>query len=838
MDRLAKIASWAFATALLASAQTRPCIQIVDSRLAVANGPMNAGVDLVINSDQVVGSFFFSESQAHPTIVNGSINTCLEPGVYAATITVKQNPPFSNITLRRTWTIPSTGGPYRIQDIQSGSPVPAPTASIALSQITPGAVSTHLVTDTDGVVKWLSMSAGSGTVTSFSWGTIPAWLIGGVATSTTTPVASLTFNTQTANTFLGNTGTFRALVNADMSAINTSGIGEGSNLYHTDARSVAAVVAGCTDSWVLYRFSSAIGCSANLTYNGFLLTLAKNSSSTVPHTIGTVPAGALTGSNILFVGDTPTATNNGVIHGVVGLNTASGANVYMAIHGEVFDSEAFTSTQTVNGGQRAIRGRYNHGSTGTVAMASVFSSMFVTSANGVAGTGLVTDAHGYLSAAPTITIGTSVTNYYGFRAQTSTVSGAIANYYGLKVDPIARTGITVPWGVYVDSDPSYFGANVGFGNGTTTTNLFQASTARFTVQPAGASGNGTLVVMPAGASPTGSLQAWNSSDVSNSARFSLNAGGAVATLAVSNVGTPVTPITTISIGSGPSVTAMNFLDGPGVTRAIVDGNGFGVSSCSTINQAPYVDVNGRLICGASHTFDGTNLVAPVYVTGTLAGGIQMYLSNATRVRLQPLTANQNMNFALQPNGTAVLSGFEANNSSDGINFARAKFGVNGAIASIDTVSLGSPVTPITIFNLSLGGVLKALWDANGFGLASTSAQQTLYADVNNRVAGASGSQFQPWIQGAVSPSFGVPSASATATLGTILDGDCANASTITLTGASLGDVVFAGVSVNLPAGINPSAKVTATNTVTVEVCNLSEAPYTVGSATYKVGLLR
>jgi hypothetical protein len=86
-------------------------------------------------------------------------------------------------------------------------------------------------------------------------------------------------------------------------------------------------------------------------------------------------------------------------------------------------------------------------------------------------------------------------------------------------------------------------------------------------------------------------------------------------------------------------------------------------------------------------------------------------------------------------------------------------------------------------------------------------------------------------------SAGAPFASTTTTLGTIVDGDCADTPAITLTGAAQGDPVWPGVSANLPAGVYPTAKVTASNTVLVEVCNLSEGPVTLSSATYKVGLL-
>lgn len=80
-------------------------------------------------------------------------------------------------------------------------------------------------------------------------------------------------------------------------------------------------------------------------------------------------------------------------------------------------------------------------------------------------------------------------------------------------------------------------------------------------------------------------------------------------------------------------------------------------------------------------------------------------------------------------------------------------------------------------------------------------------------------------------------ASTTATVGTIVDGDCAQVGPFTLSSASLGDMVFVGVSAALPSGVHAIAKVTSSGNVGVDVCNLSEASQTIGSATYKVALL-
>lgn len=69
----------------------------------------------------------------------------------------------------------------------------------------------------------------------------------------------------------------------------------------------------------------------------------------------------------------------------------------------------------------------------------------------------------------------------------------------------------------------------------------------------------------------------------------------------------------------------------------------------------------------------------------------------------------------------------------------------------------------------------------------------------------------------------------------IPDGSCAvGGTTITVTGANVGDPVPVGPSTNLASGVEAYGKVTSSNTVTVEVCNQAGngLPVTPGTATY------
>lgn len=67
----------------------------------------------------------------------------------------------------------------------------------------------------------------------------------------------------------------------------------------------------------------------------------------------------------------------------------------------------------------------------------------------------------------------------------------------------------------------------------------------------------------------------------------------------------------------------------------------------------------------------------------------------------------------------------------------------------------------------------------------------------------------------------------------IPDGACAvGGTTITVTGANTGDEVIVGALVPLASGVESYAKTTSSNTVTVEVCNLSGGAVTPGTTTY------
>ena len=81
------------------------------------------------------------------------------------------------------------------------------------------------------------------------------------------------------------------------------------------------------------------------------------------------------------------------------------------------------------------------------------------------------------------------------------------------------------------------------------------------------------------------------------------------------------------------------------------------------------------------------------------------------------------------------------------------------------------------------------------------------------------------------------SAASTIDFASVPDGGCIE-NTFTLTGAALGDPVALGVATALPAGVKATARVSATNTAEVQVCNLSGAAVDLSSRSWTVRVVR
>lgn len=87
-------------------------------------------------------------------------------------------------------------------------------------------------------------------------------------------------------------------------------------------------------------------------------------------------------------------------------------------------------------------------------------------------------------------------------------------------------------------------------------------------------------------------------------------------------------------------------------------------------------------------------------------------------------------------------------------------------------------------------------------------------------------------------SLGYYSGTATIDPAALADGACATAGTITVTGAATGDNVAPGWPSTLNSGIIGAMFVTASNTVTVRICNWSGASVDVASSTFKAAITK
>lgn len=263
------------------------------------------------------------------------------------------------------------------------------------------------------------------------------------------------------------------------------------------------------------------------------------------------------------------------------------------------------------------------------------------------------------------------------------------------------------------------------------------------------------------------------------------------------------------------------------------------------------------------TMDGSgNISTPGSFTSlslsTGATGWKLFNAASLVAKLQPVAAAGNGQLRIYPAGSSVNSVFDLSNNSDttDTNFGRLRLSMAGSTAMLETTANGTG-TQATVLNFgeqnSANSLANITFQFNGVTKANLTSAG-LFSPVNLTVSGLGLGVGHLSAGGVLSSSAinlasevtgllptanlaGALSATSTATIGAVVDGDCGR-TTFTLTGAVLGDTAFAGSSVAFPAGVVPTAKVTATDTVAVEVCNNSEATYTVPSATYKVSILR
>lgn len=109
-----------------AAAQAQPvCTQIVQTIYQTGGArpvPMNGSITLSQGYTAQNGSFVVVQSQAPVEVVSGRLSVCLSPASYEADYTVSPIAPLdATVQFTRYWTVPATGGPYKLTDIPAGA---------------------------------------------------------------------------------------------------------------------------------------------------------------------------------------------------------------------------------------------------------------------------------------------------------------------------------------------------------------------------------------------------------------------------------------------------------------------------------------------------------------------------------------------------------------------------------------------------------------------------------------------------------------------------------------------------------------------------------------------
>jgi hypothetical protein len=139
--------------------------------------------------------------------------------------------------------------------------------------------------------------------------------------------------------------------------------------------------------------------------------------------------------------------------------------------------------------------------------------------------------------------------------------------------------------------------------------------------------------------------------------------------------------------------------------------------------------------------------------------------------------------------------------------------------------------------MALALALPGALDAGLIGTAFVSAADTITVRLCN-LSGAEVNPASATFYARNLDSLGYLMGSATINPPAIPDGTCSSVGNITVTGATSGDNVAAGWPSMLDAGVIGSMFVSASDTVTVRICNWSGASIDVASSTFKAGITK
>ena len=257
------------------------------------------------------------------------------------------------------------------------------------------------------------------------------------------------------------------------------------------------------------------------------------------------------------------------------------------------------------------------------------------------------------------------------------------------------------------------------------------------------------------------------------------------------------------------------------------------ASTSDTYKQPFFDSSDNKLKSVNCNGDVTIYSRSIDVVGIAQGGSGQITANAALNAFLPSqTGNNGKVLGTDGGNTSWVVG-GSGSATTGLYTGTLDFGSIPDGTCTDLTFTGTGATT----GMTLARALPLAFEAGLTAIAFVSAADTIKV----RACNFSGAALNP-ASGTFAArnldSLGYYTGSATINPAAIPDGTCATAGTITVTGATTGDNVAAGWPSTIDAGVTGSMFVTASDTVTVRLCNWSSASVDVASSTFKAAITK
>ena len=144
----------------LCAAAQPATVCVVDTLYTSGSTPVQLGTIVYSNTQYMYGPYLIPPNSVTYQVNNGVVNICLVPGTY--TVQIGTN---GAATAKSYWNIPTSGGPYTIQNVTAGVPSFSSGAVVNPGQIfATGYTTGWVLTVNGGVAQWAPSVGGSGNV--------------------------------------------------------------------------------------------------------------------------------------------------------------------------------------------------------------------------------------------------------------------------------------------------------------------------------------------------------------------------------------------------------------------------------------------------------------------------------------------------------------------------------------------------------------------------------------------------------------------------------------------------------------------------------------------------